>query len=116
MARAISSFPVPLSPGDEHRGLGDGHFFHQGHDLVHAPGLTHDGDRGRVSPQLLTQEPVLGEQAAHLQSPLDGQEEIAVLKGLGDVVHRPRFHGLHRVFHRAVGGHHDDGQIHRPFL
>ena len=73
--------------------------------------LADDARRAAALGQLLLQQDVLGEHPALRDRPLDHQQQVIGIDGLGQEVHRPFLHRRHRVLDAAVGGHDDDLQL-----
>ena len=97
--------------GDQDRGPGLGHPFHQGQDLLHDPGLSHDVGEAVLFFQFLVQQAVGQDQVAVFQGLGDGHQDLFVFEGLEDVIEGPFFHGRDRFFHGAEGGHDDHRQV-----
>ena len=65
----------------------------------------------RRSAELLLQQDVFGQHAPLRDRPLDHQQQVIGIDGLGEKVHRAFLHRRHRVLDAAVRGHHDDRQL-----
>jgi hypothetical protein len=99
----------PALPRQQDRRLEGGDAFHDLEQLDHGG---RGGDDGPIAGGPLD---VAAEQLVRASKPFpflrlsEGQEDLAGLEGLGDVVVGPPFHGLDGEILRAVGRHQDDG-------
>ncbi len=93
--------------GNQDRGPGLGHPFHQGQDILHDSGLTHNVGEAVLFFQFLVQQAVGEDQVAVFQGLGDGHHDFFILKGLEDVIEGAFFHGRDRFFHGAERGHDD---------
>ncbi len=107
----MTSLPVPLSPSDQHRGVGLGDMLDQLHDLAHGRAVADDlVDRdqpvdGLAQLHVLLLEPPL------LQCLLNQMTQLVRIDGLGDVVEGTVLQRPHGRVHRGEGGDHDDRRI-----
>ncbi len=88
-----------------------GHLFHHRKNALHGLAVADNIFETVTLLQVLFQSAVFGQEVAQLQSFTDGKKEFLILKGLENIIKSPFFHGFHRLFHRAVGGHHNDRQV-----
>ena len=63
------------------------------------------------APDLPAKGEVLLDQTLHAQQPIDRDEDVVEDERLGDVVAGSELDGLHRTFHRAESGDHDDIRV-----
>ncbi len=105
---ATSSLPVPLSPGDEHGGVGGGHLDDAAEHLADGLGAAGDVLELVAILELVGEQRDLAGELAVVVGALDLDQELLLAEGLLDVVEGAEPHGLHGALDGAVGGHHDD--------
>ena len=73
--------------------------------------LADDARRAAPLTQLLLQQKILRQHAALHHRPLDHQQQVIGIDGLGEKVHRAFFHRRHGILDAAIRGHHDNRQL-----
>ena len=73
--------------------------------------FAHDVGEAVFLLQFLVQEPIGQDEVAVLQGLGDGHQDLIVFKGLQDVVEGPLLHGGDGLLHGAEGGHDDHRQV-----
>ena len=109
MARATSSLPVPLSPGDQHDDVLAGHAADGLVDLAHGRAAADDGVAVVIPGQRLGDDGRLAHQPGQLQGLADHAAELLRIERLEQVVVGPLLHRLDGRVGRGRGGDEDDG-------
>ena len=95
-------------PEQEHGGLAGGGPLDGEHGLLEGGVLADHPGQAEAPLVVLLQEEQLGLGATPLHGPVEQQQEVVGVHGLGEEVGGAFLHGAHRLFHGAEGGHHDD--------
>ena len=96
---------------EQDRGIRRGRAMELLRDLTELAVLADDPRRTAPLGQFLFENDVLGEHPALRDRPLDHQQQVIGLDGLGQKVHRPFAHRGDCILDASVRSHHDHGQI-----
>ena len=100
-------FAHPALAGQQHGGARGRHALDGVEDLLHGGAASDDVVELVAPPQLRLELAVFLAQRAHFERFVDHLHEVIERERLEQKIGGPGFHGFHRRFHRAVGGHHD---------
>ena len=104
MARAASSLPVPVSPGDEDRARRRGDGLEQLRQIAHHAAAADEPVDPVALFELRSEIRVLGAEPALLERRVEHVEQRVELERLGDEVGRALLDRVHGVLHRAEAG------------
>ncbi len=116
MARATSSLPVPVSPGDKHGDVQLRCPPEQAVERAHGGTFADDVLEAEDAIQLAPQRVRLLLEPLTLQRPGHHEPHFVRIEGLGEVVVGSLLDGLHRLGDGGVGGHEDDLGVGRVLL